>query len=105
MELDVCFLEISILTVSITDKHIDQSIEFFPNPFKSNLTIQWDLNKHSTREVSIFNLHGQKIYSDQIFSGKEIDTSYLINGIYYFQIADSKGRKITKKLIKMRSSL
>jgi len=93
--------EISCDLVSNREIQIDKNITLFPNPVKDYLKIEWNSNSITTKEVSIFTVNGQKIYSDQIISGKEVDTSHLINGVYLVQINDLKGRKITKKLIKI----
>ncbi|PWJ42888.1 T9SS type A sorting domain-containing protein [Sediminitomix flava] len=59
-------------------------VNVYPNPADSYVI--FDVSGEAEFSLQIFNLMGQKVLSDQAYSGKQIDTSGLKNGVYFYNI-------------------
>ncbi len=86
-------------TVPTQEDEIPQVI-ISPNPFTNQIIVK--AKEVRLIQTSIFNAHGQVVYlgdqdTDQDFS---IDLGYLPSGIYFIQVRDEIGRRLTKRLIK-----
>ena len=75
-------------------------IAFFPNPTTDRITISQNGNSAEEAIISIFNIQGQQIMSEQ-FNGQnkiEMDVSTLAKGIYFVKIQTNAGFE-SKKLV------
>lgn len=86
---------------------IDQSedislLNLFPNPAQESVSIDLNLLKAATLQLSIFNSLGQKMHAESLFGNSnikhEINLSSFISGIYFVTI-ETPNQLITKKLI------
>lgn len=60
-----------------------QSLAFFPNPCRKNLTvILKDQERFQNEEISIYSLTGKKVWNGSISQQSVIDVSELNTGIY-----------------------
>lgn len=81
------------------------SITYYPNPFKSTLTLDLRNIKGNSASVSVYNVLGQKI-KEQFFNGDgmlngkyDLDFSILSNGAYYLHF-ESQDFSDIRKIIK-----
>jgi hypothetical protein len=77
------------------------NLQIYPNPVSENMIIQSQFLT-SESSVIIYNLQGQKVFSEVILpvNGKIIQTiSEMTSGMYLLKLT-SKGNTITRKLIK-----
>jgi hypothetical protein len=69
------------------------NVSIYPNPSTGKFTI------NATGNISIYNLLGEKIFSQKLISEQnEIDLSSHPKGVYFAQIA-TEGRTVTKKIV------
>lgn len=76
-------------------------IGVFPNPFTDHVQLSlFDVN--SAAGIKILDGLGRSVY-ESVATGKDvtIDTRALKPGLYYFLIADSRGQRIYRKLLKV----
>lgn len=74
----------------------EENPKIYPNPTSSQLSIE--LNEFSV--VIIFDLHGKKVYQEELNRGiQEISLKNFSNGIYFMKVSTSSGQK-TLKLVK-----
>jgi len=83
--------------LSINNETFKQYIEIYPNPTSAILHIRNNENL-SIKKIAILNTLGQKIINSQAVSN--IDISNLPNGIYYINIENIEGNKVSYKIIK-----
>jgi len=84
--------------ISIRQSGFDKSISIAPNPFDTKIQLNWQ--KETLAEIQIYNIQGQIIYSEPIFSTeKSIDTQSFLPGIYFVSISFGRER-IIQKLVK-----
>ena len=83
--------------LNIDDETFQQSIEIYPNPTLGILYIN-NIYNLSIKEITIINTLGQKIFKSKEVSN--LDISNFPNGIYYINIENSKGNKVSYKIIK-----
>jgi len=94
-------------SISSYDYSIGNNINFFPNPFKNNISIEFLLNESTDIEIKLYNVHGQEvktIINDRIPKGKNIMTSQrldLQNGIYLIRIR-SNNQVVIKKILHLK---
>lgn len=70
---------------------------YYPNPVKDVLNIQ---SKAAVKEVSIFNLAGQKVVNHARVSQGQIDVNSLTPGTYVFKVTLENGQIETFKIVK-----
>lgn len=70
------------------------SVSFYPNPAKTNLTIKVDLPGEVN--VTIFNTLGTKMITKSFYASQIIDLSTLNNGLYFAEIAVDGKKSIRK---------
>ncbi len=93
--------------LSSYDYSIGNNINFFPNPFKNNINIEFFLNESTDIEIKLYNVHGQEvktIINDRIPKGKNIMTCQrldLQNGIYLIRIK-SNNQVVIKKILHLK---
>lgn len=83
---------IGLLPIGITyNSKIPDKFFLFPNPAGEVLTLQTENEKLNGAEVFLFNCFGQKISGEQTLSKtKDIDISFLPEGMYIVQISNDK---------------
>ncbi len=72
-----------------------EKLLLYPNPANDNLTLEAEFLNHQDNEVTIYNLVGQKVLSQnmQTRSGKiQIDIQSLTNGVYSLRVGSSVQR-------------
>jgi len=79
---------------------IDQ-MKFFPNPSNGKFTLNFNLAAKGNTEVSILNLEGKTVYSEELkdFTGnynKEIDISANPKGVYFIKIKQGAHAQLKK---------
>jgi hypothetical protein len=77
--------------------------KLYPNPSKGKIMLEMDGINENT-EVSVYNLQGEKIYSESIMSSpqrlkKEMNFSGFTKGIYFIKINTSKFIKVEKLVL------
>src|SRR5262249_55716486 len=78
---------------------IDEGIELYPTPVKSDLTIHLKNNK--TYNVVVYDLRGTVVEKRTISSSTKINMSKLNYGIYFVEINDpSQNKGFIKRIIK-----
>jgi len=88
-----------ILYTSIDESVSQQiSIKAFPNPFSTQLTFKLTDNEQTT--VSLYDFLGQQVLQQTFTNSTIINTMQLADGIYFYDLTNSKGRLKTGKLVK-----
>lgn len=76
-------------TTNTDDNFNSQSLVAFPNPFEKTVRINGDLPLDRTYDLKVTNIMGDVISVVQDYSlEKEIDLSFIPNGVYFIQIDD-----------------
>lgn len=87
-------------------------VDCYPNPFNPTINVRYDLPKTSDVNLSIFNVKGEILCSENIsaqyaglhnftWNGKDNNQKELSSGIYFIRI-QTKYNKITKKVVMMK---
>jgi hypothetical protein len=81
-------------------KLVNQTCNFsiFPNP-ASDILMVITPKIHSEKRIQILNYNGQIIYDNQNFTGDQIETGQLSNGIYFIKYSDAKNILISKFVV------
>ena len=77
-----------VTSVGFAENEEDNSVELFPNPATTMLTV----SNHDDQIISVYNLIGQR--QEAMVSEDVLDVSHLPNGIYFLQVG-----KETKKFV------
>ena len=74
----------------------DFRIMAFPNPVKSRLELSFD--KNHSREISIFQYNGSKVYNKKFPASKtlSIDVEFLASGLYVLKSTNNQGQQLVK---------
>ncbi len=75
-----------------------EKIKIFPNPISNHLIIEIASNKMTT--VVLYDIYGKQIFQQVFTNRTSINTEGLADGIYFYQLRDSKGIITTGKVIK-----
>ena len=70
-------------------------VKIFPNPVKDKITLEIEGNFLTDINLKIYNSIGQPVITIKGFQ-KEIDLSFLKNGLYILELSDTKHQKILK---------
>ncbi len=97
--------EVSIEQNTIVPAALNLSV--YPNPFGNSINIKIDGDRSSDARLAIYNLKGQKIYSQQLstakglisWDGRDMAKRQVANGIYLIRLEDSKS-SVTRKILK-----
>lgn len=81
-------------TTSYNNNYSNNNLFIYPNPAQQNISI----NVGNSVELSIFDITGKIIFSNNYYNGESIDISKYIKGIYIITIKEAN-RILTKKLI------
>jgi len=79
-------------------------VNLFPNPASQMVNINYTLENSSEVKISIFNIAGQEVYTENIVEGfagenfSEINVSSFVKGTYFVKIQSNESN-VTKKLI------
>lgn len=94
---------LSTLSTPTFDVELSSTIDIYPNPFSNQLDIQIsnELNNFDSSELSIYNLFGKKIVTQQINNNSltSINTSNFRSGFYLINIV-GKDFSVSQKIIK-----
>ncbi len=74
------------------------SINLFPNPFTTRLTLNTGVNEQTT--VSLYNFLGQQVLRKTFTNSTTINAEQLTDGIYFYELRNSKGTLKTGKVVK-----
>jgi len=81
--------------LGINDIIENENIKLYPNPFKSEITIESNQNLNDFDTYEVFNLSGQRVYKGNITLNRvnllSINLKSLSPGAYLFRINSSKG--------------
>lgn len=98
--------DIHLLALLGVSEHSQQThdLQVFPNPATNELNYQFDVANKENIKISIHNIIGQIVYSEQIQNAigtykKQINISNFTNGMYFIKIEFENGT-ISKKFIK-----
>jgi len=103
------------VATAIEEPEIQSPIYFtlaqnYPNPFNPNTEISFDLTKKGNIELSIFNIHGQKIKTlynglQQIgshklsWNGLDNSNSPVSSGLYFYKLTFNNAHHLTKRML------
>ena len=76
----------------------------YPNPFNPTTTIRFDIKENERGTLTIFNLKGQIIVSEQFDAGQhsyQWDGENCSTGLYFYQLRTDK-KIITRKMVMMK---
>ncbi len=97
--------EIPLSEVSLSSNEVAHipEIEIYPNPTQKNLTINPNFRNSMPSKIIIYNLKGQKIYTENISSERKdikIDLTNLnfSSGVYFLSFQNKKTSQIKKFL-------
>lgn len=100
---DVCVSTDSAYTYNYTYTGIenleqDNSIKCFPNPFFTQLT--FSLADYEQTTILLYNFLGQQVLQQTFTNSTTINTEQLADGIYFYELRNSKGTLKTGKVVK-----
>ncbi|MCW3071840.1 MAG: hypothetical protein JWO44_1730 [Bacteroidetes bacterium] len=95
---------ININDVGISEAASSASLNVYPNPFNDDVTIELELAKAGIVRISIVNIAGQEVYSEELNQRngsykKQVSLKEQAKGIYYLQVI-TDDEVINKKIIK-----
>ena len=87
--------------LSIYVKVISLNFKLYPNPANNHVSIDLSSEYHTVENISIFNIHGQKIktFSKPNKQIIKISTKNYNSGLYFIEICLNNASKTVKKLI------
>ena len=95
--------DISITTKTLPQKLRENGVLVSPNPFNNQITVQHYLPPTNLKEISIFNILGQKIFSKKYAGNADsymvFSMNHLPKGVYEIRL-DYDNQSITKKMVK-----
>lgn len=77
-------------------------VKLYPNPNNGNFMLAYDLKNEDEAELYLYDVAGKLVYNtslEKMSYLKQVNTSYLHNGIYFVQIRQNKAVLWTDKLI------
>jgi hypothetical protein len=91
----------SNLSVGVNDKQLSQSVNVYPNPAQSIITIDGEQNKINSFEI--YDLSGRKMISRNEIKLNHfpVDIRMLLLGIYFIKLNCDNGESIVKKFSKI----
>ena len=92
------------IIISTSNISTDQEIDFFPNPFNSELQIRFPENIPSAFKISIYNSNGQLVFEESIVesgisSTLTLEVPLLTRGYYILNI-EGVGFSVSRKIMK-----
>jgi hypothetical protein len=99
---DTIGLDVVIVT-TLVDELTGTEVLIAPNPFHDNLSVLVRMNTPENLHLSIYNMLGQLVFSNQIGGQKEqtilIDLSHLATGVYSVQLNNAYGN-LSRKVVR-----
>jgi len=87
-----------ISNLGVLDNNLNK-FQIYPNPTNKILNIE--IENTTFNNIELFDIYGKLIQTFEVNdTAKTINIEHLNSGIYFIQISNNKGNKITKKLIK-----
>jgi hypothetical protein len=96
-----------------TEIPLVSSLSCYPNPFSSQLSIEYTLPKDTETSLAVYNIRGQKVRT--LFTGNKAKGSYsiswngesdgnqmLANGMYFVRLMSNDGKSKAMKVILLR---
>lgn len=95
--------ELSAQVTSNMREKENKQFTVYPNPAQADITIAYELEKAEPVLISIYNVQGQKVYSEQLnakakFGSIKVNLSSLSNGLYIIKAKTNKATS-THKII------
>jgi len=84
--------------LDIKDTRQNAAVSLFPNPFSNQLTFSLADNERTT--VSLYNFLGQQVLQQPFTNSTTINTAQLADGIYFYELMNTKGTLKTGKVVK-----
>lgn len=85
-------------TVGINENTLNTDLKLYPNPNNGNFNIVIE-NIEKELSIDMYNLLGEKVYSQGISEQNSVLNLNLITGVYFVNINDIHGNKAIKKII------
>lgn len=84
----------------LPDLSNNDMLSIMPNPASSVITLYSKLNKKNGLDVALYNVAGQRVYSDKMYQNLEINVSTLARGTYFVHVIDpASGEKHVSKVV------
>jgi plastocyanin len=79
------------------------TVNMYPNPVESNLTIDFQIQSMDVLDVKIFNILGKQVLSKQVSeNNKSLNVDALNNGVYLVRVSSLDGNNsMTKRFVKI----
>jgi Secretion system C-terminal sorting domain len=74
------------------------NVSAYPSPFSHEITFTLSNNEQTT--VSLYNILGQPVLQQTFTNTTTLNSEHLSNGIYFYELSNSKGTLKTGKLVK-----
>ena len=87
-------ITMQIATLASFTKITQPAIFIYPNPVKDKMTIRF--SNTNSKTIEIYDILGNKIFTQEIYSGESINLSKLTNGTYIIRF---QGLSIYSKVI------
>ena len=85
------------LNLSVLDENLSE-IKIYPNPTNKILNIE--IENSTFNKIELFDVYGKFIQKFEVNdTTKTINIEHLNSGVYFIQISNNEGNKVTKKLI------
>ncbi len=89
-----------VITKITDSNYLFSNLSIYPNPTNGILNIDLSNFYENTTSIVITNALGQTVFTDKIFSAhSSFNIQYLVSGIYFVNISDSKGNAYSQKII------
>ena len=96
-----CILHADLTVGENEKKPISQELTVYPNPAGEEITIWLNSYNSSYRELKIFNMNGEELYTAQCLPGNNrLDVSFLPDGFYLMFFNNGKEIHCEKLIIK-----
>ena len=84
-------------TTSVNKISLQNSVSIFPSPNNGEFKIQ--SSKFSVQSLAVFNVYGEKVYSNSVNNTSCIVTLAVPNGIYFLKMIADNGITVKKIII------
>ncbi len=85
------------LTETATPEYFAEfGLKIFPNPFQSEVNIDFPGCLEDEIQIALFSIHGKMIFSERIFGYTAINTENLPEGIYFLRVKTNSMERIMK---------
>lgn len=85
---------------SVNNLDSDNSLQVYPNPASSQLTLHFTETVSNPLQIVMYNVVGQQVYTGSMMQQETIDVAALARGTYYLHIQDSRsGKAAVRKVV------